>query len=170
LDVTLWGRSNTCTFTHERRRIKLLPNHPKTWQVEKKSVTPKKEKGLNLINLKEIKKEVADRSPLVILVAREDTKDFLEPILPAVSLVITEFSDVFPKDLADQLPPMRNVQHIIYLVPRATLPSLPQYWMNPMEHAELKGQVDELLRRGFIRENLSPCAVLALLTPRKDES
>ena len=65
---------------------------------------------------------------------------------------------------------MRNVQHIIYLVPRATLPSLPQYWMNPMEHAELKGQVDELLRRGFIRENLSPCAVLALLTPRKDES
>jgi len=42
--------------------------------------------------------------------------------------------------------------------------------MNPMEHAELKGQVDELLRRGFIRENLSPCVVLALLTPRKDES
>ena len=42
--------------------------------------------------------------------------------------------------------------------------------MNPGEHAELKRQVDELLSKGFIKKSLSLCAVLILLTPKKDGS
>jgi len=83
--------------------------------------------------------------------------------------IIIDFADVFPKDFSDQLPPMRNIQHAINLVPRATLPSLPHYRMNLMEHAELQRQVEELLSRGFIRES---CILTrfphALLTPKKD--
>ena len=84
--------------------------------------------------------------------------------------IITKFADVFSKDLLIQLPPIRNIQHAIDVVPEVTLLNLSHYRMNPMEHAELQRQVNELLSKWFIWERLSPCVVPALLTSKKDKT
>lgn len=77
-----------------------------------------------------------------------------------------EFGDVFLDDLPLGLPPMRDVQHTD-LVPGGRLPNWPAYRMTLKEHKEFNRQVTKLLELGYIRESLSLCAVLALLTPKK---
>ena len=84
---------------------------------EKMPVDTRKEKNLNLINPKEIEKEVINGAQVIVLIAREVVKESHETILPEVAPIITKFAKVFPNDLPDQLPPMRNIQHVIDLVP-----------------------------------------------------
>ncbi|XP_072987259.1 uncharacterized protein [Typha latifolia] len=167
-DVHIYGRSNICMFEHEGKKIKILPSQPRGGKMEKKSDPIHSDNKVSLISARGIEREMSKGTPILILAAREILNEPSESIPFEATAVIEEFSDVFPEDLPDELPPMRDIQHAIDFVPGASLPNLPHYRLNPTEHAELKRQVDELLRKGFLKENLSPCAVPALLTPKKD--
>ncbi|XP_058087529.1 uncharacterized protein LOC131234614 [Magnolia sinica] len=157
-DVTIFGRSNMYTFMHEGMKIKINPLPPKSHMDKvrdvktsesRKDVRKSIQKSLHIINAKEFEKETEDDSTVYALMAGEVTPEVHVELPPEVTLVLEEYSDVFPEDLPDVLPPMRDIQHAIDFVPGSTLPNLPHYRMNPTEHGELHRQVNELLQKRF---------------------
>ena len=68
------------------------------------------------------------------------------------------------------LPPIREVEFTIELMPRTTPISIAPYRMAPAELGELKLQLQELLKKGFIRPSISPWGAPVLFVKKKDRS
>nr|GEZ72917.1 reverse transcriptase domain-containing protein [Tanacetum cinerariifolium] len=69
--------------------------------------------------------------------------------------IVREFSEVFPEDLSG-LPPARQVEFQIDLVPGAAPVAWAPYRLAPAEMQELSTQFQELSDKGFIRPSSSP--------------
>ncbi|RVW80541.1 Retrovirus-related Pol polyprotein from transposon 17.6 [Vitis vinifera] len=83
--------------------------------------------------------------------------------------IVREYPDVFPENLPG-LPPEREVEFTINLVPGTGPMSKAPYRMAPMELKELKVQLQELLDKGFIRPSVSPWGAPVLFVKKKDGS
>ena len=82
--------------------------------------------------------------------------------------VVCEFPDVLLDELAG-LPPDRDVEFKIELVPGTTPISRRPYRMPPNELAKLKIQLQELLDKGLIQLSSSPWGCPALFVKKKDK-
>ncbi|GJX24621.1 putative reverse transcriptase domain-containing protein, partial [Tanacetum coccineum] len=83
--------------------------------------------------------------------------------------VVRDFPDVFPEDFPG-LPPTRQVEFHIELIPRATPVARAPYRLAPAEMKELAEQLKELSDKGFIRLNSSPWGAPILFVKKKDGS
>jgi len=117
---------------------------------------------MNLISPDQLKQSLNKWLTCYALVTRK-TEPKTESQIPGhIRPIHEEFFYVLPNDMTCELPPMRDIQHVIDLVLEATFPNLPHYRMNLVEHAELQKQIEELLDKGLIKESLRACAVPAL--------
>ncbi|KAH0728122.1 hypothetical protein KY284_003987 [Solanum tuberosum] len=83
--------------------------------------------------------------------------------------IVNEFLDVFPNDLPG-VPPEREIDFGIDLLPDTQPISIPPYRMAPAELKELKEQLRDLLEKGFIRPSQSPWDAPVLFVKKKDGS
>ncbi|XP_031405672.1 uncharacterized protein LOC116214403 [Punica granatum] len=169
-DAKHHGKENIYQLIKEGVRYTLVPLSEKP----KPKVVPKVESKAFLIETHlewEIEVDFKESKELHVLIVKDlpSQKQIVE-VPQEVKPLLAEFEEIIPEELPDRLPPMRDIQHQIDLILGASLPILPHYRMSPHESAILQEKVEELLRKGHIRESLSPSAVPALLTPKKDGS
>ena len=81
--------------------------------------------------------------------------------------IVRDYPDVFPEELPE-LPPKREVEFTIELVPRTTHISKAPYRMAPLELKDLKSQFQEMLDIGFIRPGVSPWEAPMLFVKKKN--
>ena len=85
-----------------------------------------------------------------------------------IAQVLNEFGDVLTNKLPKELPPKREVDHKIELVPEGEPQNKAPYQLNKTELVELKRHLTELLAIGYIRPNKSPFGVPVLFVSKKD--
>ncbi|GKA20265.1 putative reverse transcriptase domain-containing protein, partial [Tanacetum coccineum] len=83
--------------------------------------------------------------------------------------IVQNFPEVFPEDLPG-LPPTRQVEFQIDLVPGAAPVARAPYRLAPSEMKELSEQLKELSDKGFIRPSSSPWGAPVLFVKKKDGS
>ncbi|XP_028772091.1 uncharacterized protein LOC114729274 [Neltuma alba] len=127
---------------------------------------PRIEMGLNLISMAKVEKclQKGGQGYMIFFSVQAEVEMRIEDIP-----VVCEFPKVFPDDI-NGLPPKREVEFNIDLVPGAGPISKAPYRMAPNEMAELKKQIEELLEKGFIRPSVSPWGAPVLFVKKKDGS
>ncbi|GKF39107.1 hypothetical protein Tco_0119168 [Tanacetum coccineum] len=84
-------------------------------------------------------------------------------------VVVRDFPEVFPDDLSG-LPPIREIEFRIELIPGETPVAKSPYRLTHSELEELSRQLKELQNKGFIRPSLSPWGAPVLFVKKKDGS
>nr|GFC52307.1 putative reverse transcriptase domain-containing protein [Tanacetum cinerariifolium] len=121
---------------------------------------------LKVVSCMKVKKYVDHGSYLFVaqVVEKEPIERHLEDVP-----VICKFPNVFPEDLPG-LPPPRQVEFEIELVPGAAPVARAPYRLAPLEMKDLAKQLQELSDKGFIRPSLSSWGAPVLFVKKKDGS
>ncbi|KAJ0857320.1 putative nucleotidyltransferase, Ribonuclease H [Helianthus annuus] len=126
-------------------------------------------KGLKLMSCiqasKYLRKEYRAFLANIVVAEKEKKKKAEVEDVP----VVREFPQVFPDDLPG-LPPSRDIDFRIDLIPGANPVAKAPYRLAPSEMRELSNQLQELLEKGFIRPSTSPWGAPVLFVRKKDGS
>ncbi|GJW25862.1 putative reverse transcriptase domain-containing protein [Tanacetum coccineum] len=112
---------------------------------------------------------LAKYQAVIVCAVKIETEDKSEKKRLEDIPIVQNFPEVFPEDLPG-LPPTRQVEFQIDLIPGATPVAWAPYRLAPSETKELSDQLQELSNKGFIRPSSSPWGASVLFVKKKDGS
>ncbi|GJT68854.1 putative reverse transcriptase domain-containing protein [Tanacetum coccineum] len=125
---------------------------------------------LNIISCTKTQKYMQKGFPIFLAhVTAKEVKDKSEKKRLKGVPIVRDFPEVFPEDLPG-LPPTRQVEFQIDLVPGVASIARAPYRLAPSERKELSEQLKELSDKGFIRPSSSPWGAPVLFVKKKDGS
>ncbi|KAL2938982.1 Transposon Ty3-I Gag-Pol polyprotein [Bienertia sinuspersici] len=119
--------------------------------------------GVKIISIMKAKSYERKGYPMFLCYVRDTTMEVEIDSIP----VVREYPDVFPEEIPG-MPPVREVEFGIDLLPGVAPVSKAPYRMAPLELQELKTQLGELLEKGYIRPSVSPWGAPVLFVKKKD--
>jgi hypothetical protein len=159
------GRKNTYTPEKNGRTHMLL-------SIKDKELKPEVSNVVLLMSGKELLTEVKKKEEPQFIVVKKPkivlTSTRVDDLPEEIQELLEEFADIVVEEIPRSLPSIRSVSHHIDLIPRASLPNKAAYRLTPRENEEFKRQVQDLMDKGLVREILSPCVVLTVLSLNKD--
>ena len=108
VDATIFGKSNSCVFTFEGRKIRINPVEPKQKPAPKNNKATCTSKAIHLVTAKVFEHEVKNE-PLVFALVAKEHPEAQVVIPPEVPPILEEFQSVFPSDLPESLLPLRDI-------------------------------------------------------------
>lgn len=110
----------------------------------------------------EVSAKVSDELQYICTIQNEPT----EEIQPPIQELIQEFDHLF--STPTQLPPQRDADHQIHLVPGAQPVKVRPYHYSPLQKNEIESQVQQMIQNGVVRPSSSAFASPVLLVRKKD--
>ncbi|KAK1411706.1 hypothetical protein QVD17_38266 [Tagetes erecta] len=157
-----WLSKNRAEVVCHEKVVRLLSSSGETITIHGE----KENSYLKVINVKQAYACLCEGLPAFLVKAIDtDVKELKLEEIP----VVCDFQDVFPEDLPG-LPPPRQIEFRIDLVPGAAPIARSPYRLAPSELQELSKQLQELLDKGFIRPSFSPWGAPVLFVKKKDGS
>ncbi|GJW32646.1 putative reverse transcriptase domain-containing protein [Tanacetum coccineum] len=127
------------------------------------------ESRLNIISCTKTQKYLLKGCPIFLAhVTTKKPKDKLKEKRLEDVPIVQDFPDVFPKDFPG-IPPTRQVEFQIDLIPGAAPVARAPYRLAPSEMKELSNQLKELSNKGFIRPSSLPWGALVLIDDLFDQ-
>ncbi|KAL0546314.1 hypothetical protein IC582_016221 [Cucumis melo] len=124
--------------------------------------------GLKMISAMKLKKGLSRDEPTFMAIPLNSLENSRKTVPKEIMRVLEKYHDMMLDSLPKSLPPRRMIDHEIELVPGAKPSAKNAYRMVPLELAELRKQLDELLNAGFIRLAKALYGAPVLFQKKKD--
>lgn len=120
-DVTFNGCQNIYSYVKDGNNVLLLP-----WRDAETDGTVACDMTPRTTFLKAVKESQVGLA-LIVLESKEEVTEFPLEVQP----LIVDYQDVLADNLPPGLPPLRDIQHAIDLIPGSMLPNRPAYRLRP---------------------------------------